>query len=88
MHTRLRLMALGVVLLGGGASLAEEAEAKEACADLTIFMFDANCPAYNTLWDACEAAFPDCGTPSTVFCSDGSSAWPHYEIWCSWQYPA
>lgn len=83
MHTKLRLMALGVVLLGGGTSVAQAEEGPE-CQPLMIFGWNNSCPAYATWWDICEAARPNCGPPTQVYCWDGGEPWEHWEIGCGW----
>jgi hypothetical protein len=70
MHTKLRLTALGVILLGGGASVAE-AEAGPTCENISLVV--EFCPS---AWQYCQALRPNCGvqwagcggTPATLVC--------------------
>ncbi len=57
MHTKLRLMALGMVLLGGGTSMAEAEEGPE-CQPTTIQV--ENCPAEPFGWGICANLQPTC----------------------------
>lgn len=81
MHTKLRLMALGVILLGGSASVAQ-AEAGPECDDLFIPGWG-ECPAYSTWYDVCESMRPSCGTPSVAYCNEVG---PNADFWCSWNW--
>lgn len=76
MHTKLRLMALGVVLLGGGASVAQ-AEAGPECLWVKIFV---ECPGDPALF--CESMMPQCGSVDFTFCESGPSG---PAVICSWQ---
>ena len=71
MHTKLRLMALGVVLLGGGASLAE-AETGPTCENIQMVVEFCGGDA----WQYCQSLRPNCGvqwagcggSPPTLVC--------------------
>jgi hypothetical protein len=82
MHTKLRMMALGVILLGGGATVAQ-AEAGPECSPVNYWV--EYCPGGSgggSMLAWCDALQPGCFAQS-AYC-DGAGGMHGYTVVCNY----